>query len=79
MRKIAEDLLAAVESRSGNEKGLLSAPAQCIKCKKVSVQLIWCRRCNKVMYCGQAYQVAHYKEHKAMCRATASKNGSKRN
>jgi len=78
-RKTAEDLLAAVESGSGNERGLLSAPAQCAKCEKVSVQLMRCGRCNKVMYCGRACQVAHYKEHKAMCLATASKNGSERN
>ncbi|KAH8696907.1 hypothetical protein GQ44DRAFT_718701 [Phaeosphaeriaceae sp. PMI808] len=71
-RKTAEDLLAAVESGSGNERGLLSAPAQCAKCENVSVQLMRCGSCNKVMYCGRACQVAHYKEHKAMCQATAS-------
>jgi hypothetical protein len=68
-KKTAEDLLAAVESGSGN---------QCAKCKKVSVQLMRCGRCNEVVYCGRACQVAHYKEHKAICRATAGKNGSKR-
>jgi hypothetical protein len=78
-RKTAEDLLAAVKSGSGNESGLFSALAQCAKCEKVSVQLMRCGRCNKAVYCGRACQVAHYKEHKAMCRATASKNGSERN
>jgi len=78
-RKITEDLLATVESGSGNERGLLSAPPQCAKCEKVSVQLMRCGRCNKVMYCGRACQVAHFKEHKAMCRATASSIGSDRN
>jgi hypothetical protein len=78
-RKTAEDLLATVESGSGNERGLLSAPPQCAKCEKVSVQLMRCARCNKVAYCGRACQVAHYKEHKAMCRATASGIGSDRN
>jgi hypothetical protein len=77
-RKTAEDLLAAVESGSGNKRGLLSTPAQCARCKKVSVQLMRCGRCNEVIYCGRACQVAHYKEHKAICRATAAKNGSTR-
>jgi Rubisco LSMT substrate-binding/MYND finger len=74
-RKTTEDLLATLESGSGNE----SAPPQCVKCQKVSVQLMRCGRCNKVTYCGRACQVAHYKEHKAMCRATASGIGSDRN
>ncbi|PVH92648.1 RuBisCo LSMT C-terminal, substrate-binding domain-containing protein [Periconia macrospinosa] len=77
-RKTAEDLLAMVESGSGNKRGLLSASAQCAKCKKVSAQLMRCGRCNEVMYCGRACQVAHYKEHKAICRAIASKSGFKR-
>jgi len=77
-RKTAEDLLAAVEGGSGDKRGLLSASVQCAKCKKVSVQLMRCGRCNEVMYCGRACQVTHYKEHKAICRAVASKNGSKR-
>ncbi|KAL5331345.1 hypothetical protein ACEPPN_000875 [Leptodophora sp. 'Broadleaf-Isolate-01'] len=77
-RKTAEDLLAAVETGSGNKRGLLSTPAQCAKCKKVSVQLMRCGRCNEVKYCGRACQVAHFKEHKAICRAIAAKNGSKR-
>jgi len=72
-RKTAEDLLAAVESGSRNGR------AQCANCENLSAQLLKCGRCNKVMYCGRACQVAHYKEHKAICRATASKNGSNRN
>jgi len=39
-RKTAEDLLAAVESGSGNGSGLLSAPAQCANGENVSVQLV---------------------------------------
>ncbi len=35
-----------------------------------------CGRCKAVSYCGRTCQVAHYKEHKAICRATASKSGS---
>lgn len=77
-RKTAEDLLAAIESGSGNERGLLLAPAQCAKCEKIPVQLMRCGRCNEAVYCGRACQVAHYKKHKAMCRTTASKNGSER-
>ncbi|KAG4424591.1 hypothetical protein IFR04_002301 [Cadophora malorum] len=78
-RKVTKDLLAMVESGSGNERGLLSTLPQCAKCEKVSVQLMRCGRCDKVMYCGRACQVAHYKEHKAMCRVTASGIGSERN
>ena len=78
-RKITEDLLAKVESGSGNQRSMLPAPPQCAKCERASVQLMRCGRCNKVMYCGRACQVAHYKEHKPICRATASGIGSERN
>ncbi|MCJ1449558.1 MAG: hypothetical protein MMC23_010078 [Stictis urceolatum] len=77
-RKTSEDLLAAVESGNGNKRDLLSTSTQCAKCKRVSAQLMRCGRCNEVMYCGRACQVAHYKEHKAICRATAAKNGFSR-
>ncbi|KAF2010578.1 SET domain-containing protein [Aaosphaeria arxii CBS 175.79] len=59
-KKAAEDLLAAVGSGSGNK-------AQCAKCQKVPAQLMWCGRCNGAAYCGRACQVAHFKEHKAIC------------
>ncbi|PKK42609.1 hypothetical protein CI102_14856 [Trichoderma harzianum] len=75
-RKRAEDLLAAVQSGSGNGRALLLPPARCANCEKVSVPLMLCGRCKAVMYCGRTCQVAHYKEHKAICRATASKNCS---
>ena len=66
----AEDLLAAIESESGSWRASLSARAQCANCEKVSVHLMSCARCKAVMYCGRTCQVAHYKEHKAACRAT---------
>ncbi|KAK4107086.1 RuBisCo LSMT C-terminal, substrate-binding domain-containing protein, partial [Canariomyces notabilis] len=75
-RKRAEDLLSAVESGSGNVAGSLSALARCANCKKVSAQLMLCGRCKAVAYCGRTCQVAHYKQHKAVCRATTSKSGS---
>ncbi|CAP62192.1 uncharacterized protein PODANS_5_12720, partial [Podospora anserina S mat+] len=75
-RKRAEDLLSAVESRSGNVRGSLSALARCANCEKVPAQYMLCGRCKAVAYCGRTCQVAHYKEHKAICRATASKSGS---
>ncbi len=75
-RKRAEDMLAAVESGNGNVRGALSAPARCANCEKDSVHLMTCGRCKAVMYCGRTCQVAHYKEHKAKCKSTASKNGS---
>ncbi|KXX78241.1 Histone-lysine N-methyltransferase setd3 [Madurella mycetomatis] len=77
-RKKAEDLLAAVESGSGNGRGSLSAPARCANCEKPSAQLMLCGRCKAVMYCGRTCQVAHYKEHKAICRAIVPKGGSQK-
>lgn len=71
-RKRAEDLLSAVESGSSNGRGSPSGPARCAKCEKASAQLMLCGRCKTVAYCGRACQVAHYKEHKARCRAPAS-------
>ncbi|UKZ74036.1 hypothetical protein TrVFT333_001690 [Trichoderma virens FT-333] len=67
-RKRAEDLLAAVESGSGNDRD------GCANCGKNSVPLMLCGRCKGIKYCGRTCQVAHYKEHKAACRATTSKN-----
>jgi hypothetical protein len=74
-RKRAEDLLAAaVESGSGNGRGSLSAPARCANCGKVSVPLMLCGMCRAIMYCGRACQVAHFSDHKAICRTIASRN-----
>ena len=71
-RKRAEDLLSAVESGSGNVSGSPSALERCANCKKGSEQLMSCGRCKAVKYCGRTCQVAHYKEHKAICPAAAS-------
>ncbi len=71
-RKRAEDLLSTVESGSGNVRGSLSALARCANCGKAPAQLMLCGRCKAIGYCGRTCQVAHYKEHKAICRATAS-------
>ncbi|KAK3319139.1 hypothetical protein B0H66DRAFT_257792 [Apodospora peruviana] len=69
-RKKAEDLLAAVKSGSSS-----AAPtARCANCGKGSVPLMLCGRCKGIMYCGRTCQVAHFKEHKATCMTTASKN-----
>ncbi|KAI7909168.1 hypothetical protein M9X92_011788 [Pyricularia oryzae] len=73
-RKRAEDLLAAVESRSENGKGSLPAQAQCANCGKASVPLMLCARCRAISYCGRNCQVAHFSEHKVICRITASRN-----
>lgn len=76
-RKRAEDLLAVVES--GRERrGDLSPLARCMNCDKVSRPFMLCGRCKAVIYCTRTCQVAHYKEHKVVCRAigAASKNGS---
>jgi hypothetical protein len=75
-RKRAEDLLSAAESGSGNAAGPVSTRMQCANCTKSSAQLMLCGRCKTVSYCGRTCQVAHFKEHKAICRAIASKCGS---
>jgi hypothetical protein len=67
----AEDLLAAVQSGSVNGGTLPSAAARCANCEKGSVPLMLCGKCKAVKYCGRTCQVAHYKDHKATCRATA--------
>ena len=76
-RKRAKDLLAAAESRRGG-RGDLSPLARCANCDKVSGPLMLCGRCRAVSYCTRTCQVAHYKEHKVVCRvtSTASKIGS---
>ena len=66
-RKRAEDLLAAAERGSGNRP-------RCANCGKVSGPLMLCGRCKGLRYCGRTCQVAHFGEHKATCRTTASKN-----
>ena len=71
-RQRAEELLAAVEGGSGNEKGSLWAPAGCANCGKDSVSLMLCGRCKVTRYCGRTCQVSHFKEHKATCRTTAA-------
>lgn len=68
-RKTAEASLAAVVER-GNVSSSSSTAAQCANCNKILTQVMRCGRCNKVMYCGRSCQVAHYKQHKANCRAT---------
>lgn len=70
-RKAAKALLATAESGSGQKKSPLITMARCAKCGKTSAKLMRCGRCNITMYCGRACQVAHYKEHKVDCRATA--------
>ena len=83
-KKRAEDLLlaaAAAESGRGRIRGDLSPSlARCANCDQVpgTGPLMLCGRCKAVMYCTRTCQVAHYKEHKVVCRviSTASKNGS---
>ncbi|KAL6886101.1 N-methyltransferase [Trichoderma longibrachiatum] len=68
-REQARHLLAAVESGRGSSRPPI--PARCANCDKDSVPLMFCGRCKTVMYCGRTCQVAHYKQHKAACRAAA--------
>ncbi|KAL8640475.1 MAG: hypothetical protein Q9228_002616 [Teloschistes exilis] len=76
-RKRAEDLLTAAESGRGR-RGDLSPLARCANCDKVPEPFMLCGRCRTVIYCTRTCQVAHYKEHRVVCRviSTASKNGS---
>ncbi|KAK5663835.1 hypothetical protein OQA88_38 [Cercophora sp. LCS_1] len=67
-KKKAEELLLAAESGSS------STLERCANCRKVFAQLMLCGRCKAVSYCGRNCQVAHYKEHKATCRAPTSKS-----
>ena len=76
-RQRAQDLLAVAESER-RRRGELSPLARCATCDKVFGPLMLCGRCKAVAYCTRTCQVAHYKEHKVVCRviSTASKNGS---
>lgn len=74
-RRRAEELLAAAEGRNKNGRGSLSAQGRCANCDKISGQMMLCGRCKSVMYCGRTCQIAHFKGHKAICRATTSKHG----
>ncbi|KAL7940253.1 hypothetical protein V8C42DRAFT_338052 [Trichoderma barbatum] len=73
-KKRAEDGLTAVKSDSGNGAASSSPRTRCANCGKDSVPLRLCGRCKGVKYCGRTCQVAHFKEHKATCRTTTSKN-----
>lgn len=74
-RKRAEDLLSSLKSRDRVDSSS-SAPVQCANCAKAPEQLMSCGRCKAVKYCGRPCQVAHYKKHKALCQAIASKSDS---
>ena len=71
-RKMSVDMLEAAERRTKGDQ--LPTPARCANCDQSSAQLSRCGRCNTVMYCGRPCQVAHYKKHKAVCLAIASRN-----
>ncbi|KAJ8132753.1 hypothetical protein O1611_g870 [Lasiodiplodia mahajangana] len=73
-KRRAEDLLAVVEWGGSSTDYSLPPPENCANCGKPSAQLMLCGRCKAVAYCGRECQVAHYKDHKAKCRAKASKN-----
>ncbi|KAK4148148.1 uncharacterized protein C8A04DRAFT_33652 [Dichotomopilus funicola] len=73
-RKRAEELLSAVESGSDND--VAGSLSQCANCGTAPAQLMLCGRCKSVAYCGRTCQVAHFKEHKGICRVAASKSGS---
>ena len=75
-RKRAEDLLAAAESGHSGRRGDLSPPARCANCDQVSGPLMLCGRCKAVAYCTRTCQVAHYKEHKAVCRVLSTASGN---
>ena len=69
-RKRAEDLLAAVGSGRGRRG------ERCAKCDKVDGPFMLCGRCRAVNYCSRTCQVAHYKEHKAVCRVLGAASKS---
>ncbi|KAJ6783237.1 hypothetical protein PWT90_01155 [Aphanocladium album] len=64
--KKAENLMQAVGRGGSSDK-------QCANCAKDDgAQLMACGRCKTVKYCGRPCQVAHFKTHKAACRAAAA-------
>lgn len=73
-RKSAEELLAS-ENGSSLAKSASSTINQCANCGNSISSLMRCGRCNETLYCGRTCQVAHYKEHKAICRATVARKG----
>lgn len=64
-KKRAEGLLNSVQN------GSLPGSTQCAGCGTDSAPLM-CGRCKAVKYCGRACQVAHFRQHKAACRAKAT-------
>lgn len=73
-RKRAEELLKAVKSGNGIKRALPLPLDRCANCGKGSMPLMLCGRCKGVAYCGRTCQVAHYKQHKAVCRAATIRN-----
>lgn len=70
-KKTAEDMLAAAASGRG-ERREPSSLARCANCDKVSGPFMLCGRCRAVRYCSRTCQVAHYKEHKVVCRVVGT-------
>lgn len=60
-KKRAQDLLEALHG--GDDR--------CANCATKADKLMLCGKCKTVQYCERACQVAHFKEHKAACKAAA--------
>ncbi|CAI6092511.1 unnamed protein product [Clonostachys chloroleuca] len=64
-------LLASVADGSAS----LPPTKQCANCSRDSeaARLMACGKCRAVKYCGRECQVAHFKEHKALCRSLSAR------
>ena len=58
-----------IRGDSDAETAALRAHISCAACRKAVPGLLMCGRCKNVRYCSPACQRAHWKEHKADCKA----------
>jgi len=58
-----------IRGDSDAKTAALRADISCAVCRKAAPDLLVCGRCKNVKYCSPACQRAHWKEHKAECKA----------
>lgn len=66
---LAHDKAASLLAAVGDELAALPPSNGCASCGKESARLMACGRCKAVKYCGRDCQIAHFKEHKTLCRS----------
>lgn len=79
-RKRTKNLLAIAKNEREKRKNM-STLTRCAYCDEIFEfeSFMLCERCRTMNYCTRTCQIAHYKEHKIVCRVinTVSKNDSK--